>query len=261
VIAAWGQGPVTNIVGALGEIPMLGLGKGLTPAAIAGGAGDAWLAEINRVVQERGSLVYVRPMGEMNGAWNDYCAFNLNGSPKPAAYSTRNFRRAFMRIHILLHGGSKATVNGKLRKAGLPGTSQMFAWLPKTKLRVIWNPHGFSTPDRPGNQPSDYYPGDAYVDVVGADVYKTPSNVGHLTGMDAIYAAHPNKPFSIPEWGIESIDDPDFVRRIADWIRTHGRTEVVVLYNGRGGGVYDLARKPRSLKAYRALIVPMGRRS
>jgi hypothetical protein len=261
VIAAWSQGPVARILGSLGRIPMLGLGNGLTPAAIASGAGDAWLAEINRAVRERGSLVYVRPMGEMNGAWNGYCAFNENGSSRGAAYSTRNFRRAFARIYILLHGGSRASVSRKLRQAGLRGVTEDFAWNPKSRLRVIWNPHGYSTPDRPGNQPSDYFPGNAYVDLVGADVYKTPSNVGHLTGMESIYDAHPGKPFAIPEWGLESVDDPDFVRQVAEFVRTHRRTEVVVLYNGRGGGVYDLARKPRSLAAYRSLLVPMGRRS
>jgi hypothetical protein len=262
VIAAWGQTPVTNILAALGRVPMLGLTTGgLTPQAIAAGRGDAWLVEINSAISGYGSLVYVRPFGEMDGYWNPYCAYNENGSARPAAFSTANFRRAFARVEILLHGGTAQFVNARLRKAGLPPTSQEFAVNPKSRLRIIWNPLGWAHPDVPGNQPERYYPGDAYVDVVGGDVYKTSSNVGHLTALEKLYAAHPNKPFSIPEWGLDSIDDPDFVRRVAEFIRTHPRTEVAVYYNGRGGSRFDLGSKPRSRAAYARYIVPLGRRS
>ena len=50
VIAAWGQGPVTQILAALGEMPMLGIttGGSLTPRNVALGAGDAFLGDVNR---------------------------------------------------------------------------------------------------------------------------------------------------------------------------------------------------------------------
>ena len=38
---------------------------------------------------------------------------------------------------------------------------------PSSKVRVIWNPQGFGDPDLPGNSAQAYYPGDAYLDVVG----------------------------------------------------------------------------------------------
>lgn len=262
VIAAWGQGPVSNILGALGKVPMLGLTTGgLTPQAIAEGRGDAWLVEINQTIKGYGSLVYVRPFGEMDGYWNPYCAYNENGTPRPAAFSTRNFRRAFARVEILLRGGTVQYLNARLRKAGLPPVAQALPVNPKSRLRIVWNPLGWAHPDVPGNQPAQYYPGDAYVDVVGGDVYKTASNVGHLTALEALYAAHPNKPFSIPEWGLDSVDDPDFVRRVADFIRTHPRTEVAIYFNGRAGSRFDLATKPRSRAAYARLVAPLGRRA
>jgi hypothetical protein len=260
VIAAVGQGPIANILRSLGEVPMLGIATGgLSPQAIAGGRADAWLIELNRTLAEHGSLVYVRPMGEMDGHWNPYCAFDADGSARPPAFSTRSFRRAFARISILVHGGGQAFVNARLRKAGLPPVAQDLAVNPSSRTRVIWNPLGWPDPDVPGNQPERYYPGDAYVDVVGGDVYKTASNVGHTTALDTLYAAHPNKPFSIPEWGLNGVDDPGFVARIAAWIRAHPRTEVAVYYNGRGGSPFDLARKPRSRAAYVRLIVPLAR--
>ena len=261
VIAAWGQGPIARILDSLGAVPMLGLATGgLTSQQLAAGRGDAWLTEINRTIAERGTLVYVRPMGEMDGHWNPYCAYNADGSPRPAAWSTKNFRRAFARISILLHGGSPAFVAQRLRAAGLPPyAGEALAANPKSRLRVVWNPLGWANPDVPGNQPDNYYPGHAYVDVVGGDVYKTPTNVGHLTALERLYTRYANKPFSIPEWGLDTVDDPDFVARVAAFIRTHPRTEVVVYYNGRGGSSFDLARKPRSRAAYARLIAPLGR--
>ena len=39
------------------------------------------------------------------------------------------------------------------------------------KLRIVWNPQGFGAPNVPGNSAQAYYPGDAYVDVIGNDLY------------------------------------------------------------------------------------------
>jgi hypothetical protein len=258
VIAGWGQGPVRNILAGLAPIPMLGINPHtMSPRALANGAGDTWLAEINREIAALGSLVYVRPMPEMNGHWHEYCAFNQDGSARPAAFATKWFRRAFARIAVVLRGGS--SVNFRLARLGLPPARVELVANPPERLRMVWNPHGFSTPNRPGNQPRDYYPGDAYVDVVGADIYKLGSNTGLLTGADAIYKAFPRKPFAIPEWGIQGSDDPGFVERMADFLRAHGRTELAVYFNGRGGSAFDMAGKPRSRAAYQRLIVPLGR--
>ena len=46
--------------------------------------------------------------------------------------------------------------------------------------RVIWNPQGYGAPDIPGNRAQAYYPGDAYVDVVGNDLYD--GHDGKVTG-------------------------------------------------------------------------------
>ena len=267
VIVAWGQGeqwgssfPV--LLRSLGAIPMLGLSSRgtageVTAAQVARGAGDAYLTALNRAISAHGSLVYVRPFPEMDGSWNAYCAFNDDGSPRSPAHSTANFRRAFARVYLLLHGGTKQVLDRRLRRLGLPGVAGDLPSIPKSRLRVIWNPLGWAIPKVPGNAPEHYYPGDAYVDVVGGDVYKTPSNVGHLTALEALYTTHPNKPFAIPEWGLESVDDPDFVARLADFVRAHRRIEAVVLFSRHGP--YDLWAKPRSLAAYRAKIVPLGR--
>jgi len=86
-------------------------------------------------------------------------------------YTTAMFRKAFARTYLLLHGGAKNVLDAKLRKLGLPPVAQDLPENPMPRVRVIWNPQGYGSPDRPGNRAQAYYPGDAYVDVVGNDLY------------------------------------------------------------------------------------------
>jgi hypothetical protein len=45
---------------------------------------------------------------------------------------------------------------------------------------------------------------------------------------------------------------------MAKWVRTHRRTEFIAYFAGKPGSVWDLATKPASRAAYRALIAPLG---
>ena len=74
----------------------------------------------------------------------------------------------------------------------------------------------------------------------------------------ARFAAAHHKPVAFPEWGLWGFDDPQFVRDMAKWVRTHRRTELIAYYSGRPGSVFDLAAKPASRAAYRSLITPLG---
>ena len=260
VIANWGQGPVSNILGALGEIPMLGMRTEapMTPHDVAFGRGDDWLVQINQAVVAHQGLSYVRPFPEMNGHWNDYCAYNQDGSSRGAAHSTAIFRKAFARIYLLVHCGPLEAVNAKLRRLGLPpARAGNLAANPVSRTRVVWNPQGYGSPDVTGNSAAAYYPGDAYVDVVANDLY----NIRHSAAWDAndrLYAAHPNKPYAIAEWANWGFDDPTFVARMASFVRTHRRVELLAYYNGRPGSPWDIAAQPRSRAAYRQQIVPLG---
>jgi hypothetical protein len=242
VIAIWGQGPVSRILDSLGEIPMLGLRTGsLTSRDIALGRGDAFLAEINHAVAAREGLVYLRPMPEMNGHWNEYCAFNPDGSSRGPARSTASFKEAFARIYLLAHGGALERVNARLRRLGLPPAHVgELGDNPSSHLRVVWNPQGDGSPDVPGNSPAAYYPGDGYVDVVADDLY----NIQHTAAWEAndrLYAAHPTKAYAIAEWANWGFDDPGFVARMAAFVRLHHRVELLAYYNGRPGSPWDIA--------------------
>jgi beta-mannanase len=122
----------------------------------------------------------------------------------------------------------------------------------------VWNPQGYGSPDVPGNRADAYYPGDAYVDLVGNDLYDIRGKA-EWEAAEALYRAHPNKPYAFPEWGLWGVDDPAFVERMAEWVKTHPRTELIAYFNAKAGSIFDLASKPRSLAAYKRLIVPLGR--
>jgi len=267
LIMSWAQGGTPQyfeeLFATMRELPMLGISTGggegggaetITSGQIARGAGDSLLVALNQAIAAWGKPIYVRPLAEMNGHWNAYCAFNSDGSARNADHSTAAFRKAFARIYLVVHGGPR--VNQRLRQLKLPPVNGTLTTNPKAL--VVWNPQGYGSPDLPGNSAQSYYPGDAYVDVVGDDLYDIRGKA-EWPAAAALYAAHPGKPFAFPEWALWGIDDPSFVTEMAQFVRSHRRTELLGYYSGRPGSIFDLATKARSLAAYRQAIVPLGR--
>jgi hypothetical protein len=254
LIAAWGATNFAQLFSMMGERPMLGLGaSAISPGAIARGEADGYLAALNAAIADYGRPLYVRPLAEMNGHWNAYSAYEANGASRGTDHSTAMFRKAFARIYLAVHGGGG--VASALRRLGLPPFHGTLAENPFAE--VIWNPQGYGSPDLRGNSAQAYYPGDRFVDVVGDDLYDIRGKA-EWAAADALYAAHPSKPFAFPEWGLWGLDDPSFVRAMADFVRSHRRTVLISYYSGRPGSVFDLASKPASRAAYRTLIVPLG---
>jgi hypothetical protein len=75
---------------------------------------------------------------------------------------------------------------------------------------------------------------------------------------EELYRAFPRKPFMFPEWGL-SVDDPDYVRAFATFVRRHPRVRFIGFFNGPAGGAYDIGTKPRSRAAYRQFVLPLTR--
>jgi hypothetical protein len=258
-------GSLPRIVSSMGPVPMLALNTGAygqhetaTPRGIAQGQNDAFLFQLNAAVNAwPGDRFYVRPFPEMNAHWEATCAYNANGTRRDAAHSTLWNRKALARIAVVTRGGTRAELTARLARLGLPGVSRD---LPVTtpKLRIVWNPQGFGSPDLPGNSAQAYYPGDAYVDVVGDDLYDIRGHGATWAAADALYKAHPRKAFAFPEWGLWGFDDPGYVRDMAAWVKMHKRVEFIAYYAGRPGSVFDLASKSASRAAYRALITPLA---
>jgi hypothetical protein len=247
---------IPKLLDQLRPVPMLAIKTGgiVSPLDIARGRGDAFLLGLNGAVAEFGGLVYVRPMPEMNGHWNEYSAFNRDGSSRGARYSTAAFRKAFARIALLARGGPARKLNAKLRRLGQPGVA---GDLPVAPARIVWNPQGYGSPDIPANSAQAYFPGNEYVDVVANDLYDQGFNAA-WDANEKLYAAHPSTPFALAEWGLWGIDDPVFVERMAAFVKSHARIEFLAYFNSKPGSIWDLSSKPRSRTAYRRSITPLG---
>jgi hypothetical protein len=199
VIVGWGQSTFSQIWPTLGPMPMLGFRSGrgsaesITPLQIARGQGDGYLLAMSASARSLGRPVYIRPLPEMNGHWNPYAAFGPSGAFRGASHSTVAFRKAFARIYLLMHGGP--TVNARLRALHLPPVR---GDVPANPLvQVVWNPQGYGSPDLPGNRAQAYYPGDAYVDVVGDDLYDI-GGKAEWAAAEQLYKAHPSKRLRSP---------------------------------------------------------------
>ena len=267
VIVGWNQGatwgsPFTKLFAQLGDVPMLGMStrqgsrEAIKPQEIAQGKGDAYLVALNAAVSAFGAAIYIRPFGEMNGYWNAYCAFTRTGKAKPG-HSTASFRKAFARVYVIVHGGPAIVLDGKLRKLGLPPVGRDLPENPFPLVKVIWNPQGYGAPNIPGNSAQAYYPGDAFVDVVGNDIYDIRGKA-EWAANEVLYRAHPKKMYAIPEWGLWGIDDPDFVRKMGAFARSHPRLELLAYFESVPGSIFDLATKPLSRAVYRSQIATLG---
>ena len=228
--------------------------RGQSSAAIARGSVDSKLVAQARIVNNFGGEVWIRPMPEMNGHWSPWCAVTAGGGSRGAAYSGKAFARAFRRIAIIMRGGSIAELNSSLERAGLPplqagGGSEITV---SGGVKLLWNPQGEGSPAVRGNSPRDYWPGGAFVDYVGDDLYEIGGRAS-WPEMDALYKAYP-KPFVIAEWAPWGYDSPGFIKRMFAWAASHPRTIGLIYFDrgwSHGGGTFLLKSKPRSLAAYR----------
>jgi hypothetical protein len=138
----------------------------------------------------------------------------------------------------------------------IPGSHLLFDWNVNANYRDI--------------PLADYYPGNAYVDIIGIDIYdksdiRLPpvgnparwralsSEPGGLNALEAFAAAH-GKPLSIPEWGTVATegDNANYVTNIGAFVARHDIAFQSWFSVGHAG-ILPLSptQAPRSLAAYR----------
>ena len=266
IFLGWGQGsswgaPFAELFSGLKPIPMLHIGtdrgraraEAVTPAGIAAGLGDAYLVALNGAIAAYGGQVFVRVMAEMNNPRNLYAPRRIDGTSKGASHSPAAYKQAFRRAYLILHGGD---VDAKLRALGQPPVRGELASNEGSALTVIWNPIAGLDPrsERPAQE---FYPGDPFVDMVGNDMFANRMGIASHAANEALYRAHPTKPYSLPEWGL-SIDDPGFVKKICTFLKSRPRAKLAAYYDARPGSPYDLASKAATRSEYRRCITPLG---
>jgi hypothetical protein len=82
---------------------------------------------------------------------------------------------------------------------------------------------------------------------VGTDFYSDNQDWKSLNGM---YRRYSSKPFSIPEFGVSSGDDPAYVERLLTWVKRHARCKMLIYYQDFGSSSpYRIQNYPASLAA------------
>ena len=195
--ASWAASTTTSISAQkLWSIPLFANTSSLKEAAT--GADNTYFAQVAKSLlssQSSGSI-YVRTGWEFNGGWETWAA---GSDPADYIKAYQQFVDAFRSV----------------------SNRFVFTWCPAEATG--------------GMNPAAAYPGNAYVDIIGLDVYDNNtydgnnataafnSKVNAQYGLNwlANFAAQNGKQIAIPEWGVNSNSDAAFVTLMANWIKTH----------------------------------------
>ncbi len=188
----------TTSIGAqkLWSIPLFANSSSLKEAAT--GADDKYFAQVAQslLASQSSGSIYVRTGWEFNGGWETWAA---GSDPADYIKAYQQFVDAFRSV----------------------SNRFVFTWCPAEATG--------------GMNPATAYPGNAYVDIIGLDVYDNNtydgnnataafnSKVNAQYGLNwlANFAAQNGKQIAIPEWGVNSNNDAAFVTLMANWIKTH----------------------------------------
>ncbi len=238
----------------------------ITPRQIARGKGDHYLIRLNQSIAASGQVVYIRPLPEMNGYWNPYSAYNPDGSRRGASHSTKNFRRAWRRIVLIVRGGRRSKINNKLRHRGMPRIlrassnndprykpENVRGQLRRPKVAFIWSPQTIGSPALRGNRPGAYWPGRRYVDWVGADIYSQFATPGIWSTFKHFYRRWRHWPFVVGEYSPWNNDYRGrFTRKLFHWAEGHHRVRMLIYYRSVAPHTaYDIGHWPRARKVVR----------
>ena len=241
----------------------------IDPKAIATGRGDDYMLSLNDSISDSGQVVYIRLFPEMNGHWNPYSAYNADGSSRGADHSTKWFRKAWQRFAIVVRGGSRKTINAKLRKLRMPrllrarsNNAKIYERmgigrrLPAPKVALMWVPQTSGSPAVPGNAPKKYWPGNRYVDWVGADAYAKFANATLWSNLNRFYRKFGKKPFVIGEYGPWDGDPGGlFTDRLFDWAREHRRARMLIYYRSvNTTNIFNIGFYPDALGVLRSAL-------
>lgn len=163
-------------------IPLAEFNQNIIPELL-NGTFDAYLQQYARDIKSFGHPILFRPNNEMNGDWCVYCSYHYGNDADL-------YLEAWKYIYNIF------TVN----------QVDNVIW--------VWNPHDLSFPDFGWNNYLNYFPGSAYVDIIGLTGYNTGTYyegerwrefADIYDPLYAEYAARFNLPFMITEFGSNSV--------------------------------------------------------
>jgi hypothetical protein len=227
---------------------------GLSLRDLARGGGDGFLVGLNRLVAERGRVVYLRPLSEMNNSNNPYSAYDDSGRPRGPAFTPTWFKKAWRRIALVVRGGDVGTIDSKLHRQGLPPVRTSAGELPRAPIALMWVPLSFGNPEIEKNHPNHFWPGGPYVDWVGTTWYSPyrTSSAFHTFYSNRLWHS---KPFAFAEWGVWGADVPGFVGQFFGFLKSHPRVRMAVYYQSASlKPEFALSNHPASRAALRRAV-------
>lgn len=200
---------------------------------ILAGKEDAYFTELANISRDFKKPFLFSINHEMNGDW---FFFSELYKKQPTDWTAEKFKLVWRHIYQIF------------QKQG--ATNVAFAWCPGAMGRKYGkydSTNGYKA----------YYPGDAYVDWVGASFY---NDVNHYA-LDNLAATYPNKPIVLAEWGTEPprgawyvpkpyIGDAEHMRRTFDFCVNRYPNMKAITYFYWGKDV-DIERVPEQVEVYR----------
>ena len=179
---------------------------GLTVRDVRDGAADAYIRSYARDVRDYGKPVLITPfVAEFNGAW--WWAVSPDMNPN---LRTDDFVQAWRRVVDIFRAVGASNVS--------------WAWVVN------------SYPQQTEEPVIAYYPGDEYVDWIGADIYDV-SPMHWLNGPYGMAVAH-KKPFFLGEFGIRHEfstlapwQQQNWLEGIFDYFETHPAIKLISYFN------------------------------
>lgn len=187
-------------------------GEGNMVYDVLNGEYDEFLKNYAKTVSDFGHPVLFRLGNEMNGDWCPYSSYNTSKD-------TEIFKEFYRYIHKIFDEAGADNV----------------IW--------IWNPNGKSFPDFEWNDEAMYYPGDAYVDIVGLTAYNTGTYYADEKWIefaqlyDPIYSKATilyGQPLMITEFASSSVggDKNQWVKNMFTHIASYPRIKVAIWWDG-----------------------------
>ena len=123
--------------------------------------------------------------------------------------------------------------------------------MPRPRVAMMWVPQSFGSPNIPGNQPEDYWPGGKYVDWVGIDIYS--KYAGAFDDGVRFFNRYDKWPFVIGEYGPWDNDfGGSFTGGLFRWAEAHERVKMMIYYRGVDpANNYNVQYYPGAQKALR----------
>lgn len=211
-----------------GVTPMLSY-RSKNYADVTAGKSDAYLAKLADSIKSTGGTVYLRMNWEMDGGKRQQF-----GTPE-------EYKKSWQYVHDFME------------ERGV------------TNIKYVWTPNAeaFAGAKDWHGDAKDYYPGDQYVDIIGADGYCGIGNTAYRTPDEIFkdgleFAREHGKEFLVGETGadedLSEAEQVKFMQQIVQWAKNNSDVKGICWFNAEGpNGTYDPMDSAKEWAAFKQM--------